>query len=1050
MQTYYQLNNFKLCVFKLYSSVRRFYSFIVSLFCRVCLFFFFIPITGLAQAPYITNYSSSNYDAGDVNWSSTQDDDGYIYIANSDGVLVYDGHDWTLVSVAGRTARLVVYDKTHGLLVGTVNDFGKLIRKENGEIYYESFSNLLPTSIESFKTIFNILILNNFVFLEAQDAIYKFDGKSIKNYTFNNYIVGTYIANNILYVIGDTHIYQFEKDSFTEISTSNFHDLGEITLITDTNEGELLVVVDYEKIYKLSNGLNGSYQIWSKSAQELLKNHKLYIYATDSFKHQYRFFTTYNSGVLVFDQAGNPIVTLNTENGLSSNQAQSIFVDIEKNVWISTSKGVDKVNFEIPFKKYDEQSGLSTPVLSVLEHNGAVYAGTNTGVYILSEKENKFIRINTEPSQFWDIIPFNKGVLAAGGNHGLFYIEGETVVANYITEISTMSIAVSLTNPKRIYAGLYDGFLVLDYNNQKRAFELALSVDEIKADIRTIVEDTQNNIWAGTSYSGLFRVKLNHDGNATVNRYTAKDGYFSSDYNHVFGTSRFPVFTSNNHLYKYSIAADSFEVITYPETPTIDSYPNLRFDGKGRIWDLSSKFILDTKDINRSDSTSLNFFKSKLSDLSPDGDNTVWLATRGALYKFDLPFNLPEPPGIIKPVRAQLSANAKPVLIEQVSDQHFRFNLPPHTPAFDLTFSYPTFIQEEQVRFRYLINGFKPSFSDWSKANSFTIAGLPYGKFELVAEAIGGTGLLSKPVYLTIVHTAPWYLRTHYIILNILIVISLIFGFNKIRNYQILKRNEYLEHIVQTRTDEVRTQNDKLKELASEMANANQLKSKMLQMAVHDLRNPLSVLMGYCDILSDEDDIQQQKLVLTSIERVIEKMLNSIEALLSADEKGTIQPNSVKEVLDLRPLVLDVIADNTILANRKKQTLESELEANCYIRGDRYQIVEVFENLINNAIKYAPLQTNIIVRLQIRGLNGNRVVRFSVTDFGPGIKEEDMDRIFTPYARSENNPTAGEASSGLGLSIVKEIVHWHHGKIWVESNQGKSGSTFNVEFPLSK
>src|SRR5690606_10577038 len=214
-----------------------------------------------------------------------------------------------------------------------------------------------------------------------------------------------------------------------------------------------------------------------------------------------------------------------------------------------------------------------------------------------------------------------------------------------------------LANPKRVYAGLYDGFIVLDYNNQKRTFELALSVDEIKADIRTIVEDTQNNIWAGTSYSGLFKVKLNHDGNATVNRYTAKEGYFSSDYNHVFGTPRFPVFTSSNHLYKYSIAADSFEVISYPETPTIDSYPNLRFDGKGRIWDLSSKFILDTKDINRSDSTSLNFFKSKLSDLSPDGDNTIWLATRGALYKFDLPFNLPEPPGIIKPVRVQLSAN---------------------------------------------------------------------------------------------------------------------------------------------------------------------------------------------------------------------------------------------------------------------------------------------------------------------------------------------------------------------------------------------------------
>jgi len=146
--------------------------------------------------------------------------------------------------------------------------------------------------------------------------------------------------------------------------------------------------------------------------------------------------------------------------------------------------------------------------------------------------------------------------------------------------------------------------------------------------------------------------------------------------------------------------------------------------------------------------------------------------------------------------------------------------------------------------------------------------------------------------------------------------------------------------------------------------------------------------------------------------------------------------------------VMDVISENTVLANKKKQTINSDLDANCIILGDRFQILEVIDNLINNAIKYSPFGSEISVSLfRKKSITSNKIV-FKVSDNGVGVKPEDQQRIFSEYGQTENKPTGGEKSSGLGLSIVREIVNWHSGRVWVESNPSEeSGSTFIVEFP---
>jgi response regulator receiver sensor signal transduction histidine kinase (EC 2.7.3.-) len=111
---------------------------------------------------------------------------------------------------------------------------------------------------------------------------------------------------------------------------------------------------------------------------------------------------------------------------------------------------------------------------------------------------------------------------------------------------------------------------------------------------------------------------------------------------------------------------------------------------------------------------------------------------------------------------------------------------------------------------------------------------------------------------------------------------------------------------------------------------------------------------------------------------------------------------------------------------------------------------EVIDNLISNAIKYSPQGTNITVRVQHSkddDADGAPSVLISVRDEGQGLTEEDMKKLFGKFQRLSARPTAGESSTGLGLSIVKQLVELHGGKVWAESEGKNKGSIFRIELP---
>jgi signal transduction histidine kinase len=223
------------------------------------------------------------------------------------------------------------------------------------------------------------------------------------------------------------------------------------------------------------------------------------------------------------------------------------------------------------------------------------------------------------------------------------------------------------------------------------------------------------------------------------------------------------------------------------------------------------------------------------------------------------------------------------------------------------------------------------------------------------------------------------------------------------------------------------------------------MKNKFLGIAAHDLRNPIISIRGFSELLLKDpsnltDDQKEFLSIIYSTSRSMLAMLNDLLDV-SLIESGRMEINKRPE--SLTKIIQDKVRVNSFQANQKQITIHQELFNVPAIEFDSQRIGQAVDNLISNAIKFAPYGTNIYLILR---QDGDKI-QFSVRDEGPGIPREEHHLLFSEFHRLSIRPTAGETSTGLGLAITKKIMEAHGGSIEFESSEG-SGSTFYLIFPI--
>jgi two-component system, sensor histidine kinase and response regulator len=226
----------------------------------------------------------------------------------------------------------------------------------------------------------------------------------------------------------------------------------------------------------------------------------------------------------------------------------------------------------------------------------------------------------------------------------------------------------------------------------------------------------------------------------------------------------------------------------------------------------------------------------------------------------------------------------------------------------------------------------------------------------------------------------------------------------------------------------------------------NEIKNKFLGMASHDLLNPLNGILGFTDLIKDQqDDLDTEKNMdyINHIQNASLYMIAIIKDLLdvSAMESGKIEISLNKG--SINKLVESHIKSNGILAEKKNISLNLEETNIPDFLFDPFRIGRAIDNLLSNAIKYSPLGSKVELILK----KVDQRVHFSIKDEGPGISQDDLAHLFKPFHKLASKPTAGEGSNGLGLSITKFMIEAHLGTISVDSTIG-NGSTFSFSIPF--
>jgi signal transduction histidine kinase len=255
-----------------------------------------------------------------------------------------------------------------------------------------------------------------------------------------------------------------------------------------------------------------------------------------------------------------------------------------------------------------------------------------------------------------------------------------------------------------------------------------------------------------------------------------------------------------------------------------------------------------------------------------------------------------------------------------------------------------------------------------------------------------------------------------------------------------------LEEKVSERTHELQKKYTEIVMLNHELEKLNQEKNEFLDMAAHDLKNPLSAILGLSDMIKSDYDTMPSEEVIEApeiISKASRQMFELITTFLDVNAIESGKLNLSLNQIDILPILQTLVENYEDRADAKNLTLHFQPVATSYTAWvDKNICRQILDNLLSNAIKYSLYGNNIFIRINQQGQS----ICCEIQDEGPGLSEPDKQKLFCKFNRLTAKPTGKEHSTGLGLFIVKKLVEAMNGKVWCESELGR-GATFVVELP---
>ncbi|HCW07464.1 MAG TPA: hypothetical protein DGG95_08895 [Cytophagales bacterium] len=278
-------------------------------------------------------------------------------------------------------------------------------------------------------------------------------------------------------------------------------------------------------------------------------------------------------------------------------------------------------------------------------------------------------------------------------------------------------------------------------------------------------------------------------------------------------------------------------------------------------------------------------------------------------------------------------------------------------------------------------------------------------------------------------------------IIGISLVVIGRFYYLKHRTNQLLAAQKGL---IEAQRKNIELQKIELEKRNQALEEINQEKNHLIKVLAHDLRSPLNQITGLVKLMEIEKEKNQSDYI-HKIQHTSKRLAEMISKILDVDAIENNRINLSLQEIEVLPLLQEILRAYEKTAAEKNISIQINIPAqNLKVVADQTYLAEVIENLVSNALKFSyPHKT-----IQISGYEKQNQVEIRITDEGPGFTEEDKKQLFQKFTKLSAQPTAGEQSTVLGLSIVKKFMSLMNGEVSCESEHGK-GSTFILTFQKS-
>lgn len=976
-------------------------------------------------ASVIEYFPPEDFNGEGTNWSIQQHENGMIFVANANGLYSFDGAKWRHHSKPGNEYihQFIIDEKR--IYIGVESDLGYFELNQQGDFDYTSLVPELDDQQRRFSAIINVYSFEQQAYFFAPQQIMVFHPQQgMKVITPTQRFGRSWLAGDRLYFVDGKDLKYIQNNEIHSIPAFKNEAFGRIGFVQKHQNG-----------YIIATFTKGIYLFDDAELKTLMpSNHALAksgMFNSVRINDNLLAVSTLRNGVLILSDSADVIYHLNTNNGLAVNTTLDVFLDRQQGLWLAQEGQLARAQLPFTLSLFTPKQHQLSNVAAFAKINNTLFAGAMNGVQSI-HPDSTVKRLEKALISSNDIVNAKDKLVVSGSGACQLYDPAENEVLPFLDTAQCHDLFISKVNPDTLFMTTEKGLLYSIWNESTwfsptwSTPELLLQKTRFASDM---VEDVEGNVWVAANDNEIIRAYSQGDNwrhqQIDLGKVNPQPLIFQGKL----------VIATDSGLFHWNYESMSLaEPVEWFTDQFGDNAPPPHFmfeDSEQRLWMAFGEqsgyltFIDGKVDRWETYPTTASGMKN-LNAVYQEGE-VVWLGFSNGITRYNPSFDR----GSYSAVDSVFSKISEikdkklntPIGLSIIESFTQTLSLPFENNSLRLYFSLTNYLQRQNNQFRYRLN--ENPWSQWNSENYVDVGQLNSGDYRISVEAKDPQGQIYSANALSVTIIPPWYLTPFaylvYVILSMGVMISIAIFYAKARTRKYVTEQKRLEDIVAKRTLTIQQQADELKRM-------DEAKSRFFANISHEFRTPLTLAIGPLQTLVQQkriSDPQDQQYLRIALENS-QQMLSLVGQILDINRLESGEMQLAVSELDSSELILSIIKRFELLAQKQEIAISAiGMGQPNIVWFDPDHLNKIVGNLLSNAIKFSPMESKIEVG--IRDTDGTLMIW--VKDTGHGIPLEERHQLFTRFYQGKHSTNSLQPGTGIGLSMVKELLELHQGSI---------------------